>query len=77
MRVITIFMTGLMIFLLTACGIQTNNIPSEKQKQETTSTPETEETVAFDPPNVAEVSFQPLELNVLLEGKPGKNWELI
>jgi hypothetical protein len=77
MRVISIFMTGLMMLLITACSIQSNNIPSDNQKQEATNTPETEETVAFDPPNVAEVSFQPLELNELLEGKQRENWDYI
>jgi hypothetical protein len=77
MRVIIIFMTGLMILLLTACSIQSNNIPFEKQKQEATNTPESAETVAFDPPNVAEVSFQPLKLNELLEGEERGNWDYI
>ncbi|WP_216831768.1 hypothetical protein [Alkalihalobacterium elongatum] len=77
MKVINLFMTGLVILLLTGCGSSFNSNSSALQKQENTSASETGETEPFDLPEVAEISFQPLELNELLEGEPREDWEYI
>ncbi len=79
MKVINIVMIGLIFFILTACGNQSTINPSAKQKEETptTSTPETNETASFDPPEVANISFHPLELIELLEGEPLESWEYV
>lgn len=70
-------MIGLIILFLTACGNQSNVNSSLIKTQETTSTPETEEIVPFDLPEVAKISFHPLELNELLEGKSLESWEYV